>query len=66
MTQGGGTVLVEGNTRWRGPGHNAVIFVGNRAYNVYHSYDANANGASMLRISDLVWDAQGWPISGGP
>jgi arabinan endo-1,5-alpha-L-arabinosidase len=66
MTQGGGTLLVEGDTRWRGPGHNAVIFRGTEAFNVYHAYDANANGRVTLRISELVWDTEGWPISGGP
>jgi arabinan endo-1,5-alpha-L-arabinosidase len=66
MMQGGGTPVVAGNTRWRGPGHNAVVFDDSGAYNVYHSYDGNNNGAAMLRISELVWDAEGWPISGGP
>jgi arabinan endo-1,5-alpha-L-arabinosidase len=65
-TQGGGTLLVQGDARWKGPGHNAVIFRGSAAYNVYHSYDANANGRVTLRISELVWDAEGWPISAGP
>jgi arabinan endo-1,5-alpha-L-arabinosidase len=64
--QGGGTLLVQGDARWKGPGHNAVIFRGNTAYNVYHSYDANANGRVTLRISELAWDAEGWPISAGP
>ena len=64
--QGGGTLLVQGDARWKGPGHNAVIFRGNAAYNVYHSYDANSNGRVTLRISELVWDAEGWPISAGP
>jgi arabinan endo-1,5-alpha-L-arabinosidase len=64
--QGGGTLLVQGDARWKGPGHNAVIFRGNAAYNVYHAYDANANGRVTLRVSELVWDADGWPISAGP
>jgi arabinan endo-1,5-alpha-L-arabinosidase len=66
MMQGGGTIIVQGGTRWKGPGHNAVLFDGGKAYNVYHSYDANANGNPTLRISDLAWDTDGWPISGGP
>lgn len=66
MMEGGGTLVLQGNTRWKGPGHNAVIFTDDAAYNVYHSYDANANGAATLRISELVWDESGWPISGGP
>ncbi|HEY3494312.1 MAG TPA: arabinan endo-1,5-alpha-L-arabinosidase [Polyangiaceae bacterium] len=66
LMDGGGTLVLEGGTRWRGPGHNAVIFAEDRAYNVYHSYDANSNGDPILRIAELVWDSEGWPISGGP
>jgi arabinan endo-1,5-alpha-L-arabinosidase len=66
MLQGGGTLLVGTSGRWHGPGHNAVLFTDSAAYNIYHSYDANQNGASILRISDLAWDADGWPVSGGP
>jgi arabinan endo-1,5-alpha-L-arabinosidase len=66
MMSGGGTIVVEGGSRWRGPGHNAVLFSGDRAYNVYHAYDAESNGAPTLRISELVWDSEGFPRSGGP
>ncbi|HTN86257.1 MAG TPA: arabinan endo-1,5-alpha-L-arabinosidase [Sorangium sp.] len=66
MLSGGGTLLVTGDSRWKGPGHNAVLFAKDRAYNVYHAYNAEANGAPTLRISDLAWDGDGWPISGGP
>jgi arabinan endo-1,5-alpha-L-arabinosidase len=66
LLKGGGTLLVKGGDRYRGPGHNAVVFTDTAAFNVYHSYDANNNGASVLRIAELVWDADGWPISGGP
>jgi arabinan endo-1,5-alpha-L-arabinosidase len=66
MTNGGGTLLVSGNDQWRGPGHNAVLFVGTRAYNVYHSYNASDAGRPYLRIAELVWNTEGWPISAGP
>lgn len=66
LLDGGGTPLLQGNSRWRGPGHNALLFVGERAYNVYHSYDAQNQGRAQLRIAELVWDSEGWPISGGP
>jgi arabinan endo-1,5-alpha-L-arabinosidase len=66
MLQGGGTLVLQGAGRWHGPGHNAVIFTQGGAFNVYHSYDANNNGNSYLRISELVWDQDGWPVSGGP
>lgn len=66
MMKGGGTLILQGGTRWRGPGHNAVVFSDAKAYNVYHSYDANNDGASFLRVSELYWDDDGWPVSGGP
>ena len=65
MLQGGGSLVLEHGGDWVGPGHNAVLIVGQRAYNVYHAYAAS-NGASQLRISELVWDGEGWPVSGGP
>jgi arabinan endo-1,5-alpha-L-arabinosidase len=72
MMMGGGTLLVQGDTTWAGPGHNAVIFHAGQTLNIYHSYYAGAsNGtynkdASYLRISQIAWDDQGWPISAGP
>jgi arabinan endo-1,5-alpha-L-arabinosidase len=66
LMQGGGTLLVQGGERYKGPGHNAVVFTETGAFNVYHSYDASNNGQSVLRISELAWDSDGWPVSGGP
>ena len=65
MLSGGGTLLVEGNSTWTAPGHNAVIFVEDRAYNVYHALNSN-HASPTLRVAELVWDADGWPISAGP
>jgi len=65
MLNGGGSLVLQAGGDWVGPGHNAILILGTRAYNVYHAYAAT-NGASMLRISELVWDVEGWPISGGP
>jgi arabinan endo-1,5-alpha-L-arabinosidase len=63
---GGGSLLVQGAGRFRGPGHNAILVSDGAAYDVHHAYDAENAGASVLRISELVWDEAGWPISGGP
>ena len=65
LMQGGGTPLVTGDATWTGPGHNAVILVGNKTYNMYHALNAQNRNAT-LRIAELVWDADGWPVSGGP
>lgn len=65
MLDGGGTMLVQMGGSFRGPGHNAVLFDEGKAYNVFHAYRAD-NGAPVLRIAELAWDADGWPVSGGP
>ncbi|HEV8550538.1 MAG TPA: arabinan endo-1,5-alpha-L-arabinosidase [Polyangiaceae bacterium] len=65
MLQGGGTLLVAGNATWTAPGHNAVIFAGKTAYNVYHALNASHQNP-VLRVAELAWDDDGWPISGGP
>jgi arabinan endo-1,5-alpha-L-arabinosidase len=66
MLEGGGTQIVSATQRYRGPGHNAVIFRDSRAYNVFHAYDAENGGRPTLRVAELAWDEDGWPISGGP
>lgn len=66
LLAGGGKVVVQGDDRWKGPGHNAVFSTTAGTYNVYHSYDANASGIPTLRISEMQWSADGWPISAGP
>jgi arabinan endo-1,5-alpha-L-arabinosidase len=65
LMAGGGTLLVQGNTSWGAPGHNSVITYNNRTYNIYHALQGG-RGAATLRISEILWDAEGWPVSGGP
>ncbi len=66
LMKGGGTLLVTGNTSWVAPGHNAVITYNNKTYNIYHALKGSSSGAATLRISEIAWDANGWPVSGGP
>ena len=63
--QGGGTLIAQGDATWAGPGGQSVMFVGPKAYFVYHAY-AMSNGNATLRIADLIWDANGWPMPVGP
>jgi arabinan endo-1,5-alpha-L-arabinosidase len=65
MMNGGGTQIVQGNATWTAPGHNAVLVTPNATYNVYHALNASHANAT-LRVSQLVLDADGWPVSGGP
>jgi len=61
MAAGGGTLLLEGNEKWHGVGHNAVYTFDGTDYLIFHGYDAETNGRSKLRIEKLSWDKKGWP-----
>ena len=61
MTEGGGTIVVTGGSRWHGPGHCAILQEKDGEKMVYHAYDANWRGTPTLRIASLIWDASGWP-----
>lgn len=65
LLEGGGSVLLESDERFRGPGSNSVLLDGGRPHLVYHAYDAENAGRLTLRISTLVFD-DGWPLSAGP
>ncbi|WP_454886747.1 arabinan endo-1,5-alpha-L-arabinosidase [Sphingomonas oryzagri] len=60
------TVLIErpwGGTRWRGPGHCGLFHDKDRDIIVYHAYDAEHDAAPTLRLAELRWDADGWPVA---
>jgi GH43 family beta-xylosidase len=61
LMEGGGTLIDEGDDRWKGPGHNAVYQQGVSAILVNHAYDKLNNGKATLQIRPLYWDADGWP-----
>ncbi len=61
LMEGGGTLVLEGGGRWAGPGHCAVLRTKWGDKFVYHAYDTEWRGTPTLRISDLVWDREGWP-----
>ena len=62
MDKGGGTLVIAGNPRWPGVGHNSVYSFDGRDYFVTHAYDAQDRGWSKLKILDVTWNAQGWPV----
>ncbi|CAN5546256.1 arabinan endo-1,5-alpha-L-arabinosidase [soil metagenome] len=61
MNLGGGSMLLEGDKKWHGVGHNAVASFNGTDYLVFHGYDAKDNGKSKLRIEKLGWK-NGWPF----
>lgn len=61
MLSGGGSVLLMGDDRWRGPGHNAVITDGSGCWLICHAVDPAGPGQSDLRVVPLGWTKEGWP-----
>lgn len=66
MMEEGGTIVVQGNGRWAGPGHCAILQEKDGEKLVYHAYDTEWRGVSTLRIAPLIWDKDGWPTVVGP
>jgi arabinan endo-1,5-alpha-L-arabinosidase len=66
MTRGGGTLVLAGVGRVRGPGHNSILMEGEQYYLVHHYYDADDRGRSKLQIRPLIWKEDGWPVAGEP
>lgn len=62
MARAGGKLVLEGNEKWYGVGHNAVVTIKNQDYMLFHGYDAQDSGKPKLRIEKLVWDKNGWPV----
>jgi arabinan endo-1,5-alpha-L-arabinosidase len=67
MLQGGGTLVLAGNERWRGPGHNSVLSTEDGQWMVHHTYDMqNLKAQRILQIRPLSWTSDGWPEVGEP
>jgi arabinan endo-1,5-alpha-L-arabinosidase len=64
MLDGGGTLLLQGNQTWRGPGGQSVVRVDGADLLVYHAYSATT-GKPSLKISTIRWVAD-WPEVSGP
>jgi arabinan endo-1,5-alpha-L-arabinosidase len=62
MDHGGGTLVLEGDERWAGLGHNSVYTFDNSDFLVFHAYDSHDEGKPKLRVETLNWDSAGWPV----
>ena len=61
MLDGGGTLVVEGNERWQGVGHNSVYNFQGTDYMFMHGYDGKNEGRSKLLVREVRWDEESWP-----
>jgi arabinan endo-1,5-alpha-L-arabinosidase len=61
MNLGGGSLVVGGNARWKGVGHNSAYTIDGRDLMVLHAYETADNYLQKLKILDMKWDQDGWP-----
>jgi arabinan endo-1,5-alpha-L-arabinosidase len=61
MRLGGGSLVVRGNDKWAGVGHNSAYTFDGKDYLVFHGYDLSDKGMPKLWIKEIVWDEDGWP-----
>ncbi len=61
MAKGGGTIFLKGNEKWHGVGHNSFYNFDGQDYIIYHGYDAEQNGAALLKITEVSWEND-WPV----
>lgn len=61
MNEGGGSLVIEGDKRWAGVGHNSTYTFDGKDYLVFHGYDSTDGGSPKLRIEQLEWQ-NGWPV----
>jgi len=62
LTDGGGSLLLAGNPDWPGVGHSGTYTFDGKDYLVFHAYETADNGLQKLKIAELTWDADGWPV----
>lgn len=62
MDQGGASIVLEGNDNWAGLGHNGAYAFDGKDYIIFHAYDANDQGRPKLKIKQIQWDSQEWPV----
>lgn len=61
LVKGGGSLLLETEGRFIGPGHAGILEEEGRDWLSYHFYDRDDNGRSRLAIRPLEWGNDGWP-----
>jgi arabinan endo-1,5-alpha-L-arabinosidase len=61
MLAGGGSLFLETEGQFIGPGHAGIFSQGEKHWLSYHYYDGSRAGRAALAIRPLQWNADGWP-----
>ncbi|HTQ40019.1 MAG TPA: arabinan endo-1,5-alpha-L-arabinosidase [Pirellulales bacterium] len=60
----GGTILLDRDGPFIGPGHAGIIEDQGKYWFSCHFYDGTDRGVSKLSVRPLTWGADGWPVVG--
>lgn len=67
MTNNNYTTIIQGNSSWKGPGHNSEIITDDAGQDwlLYHAYSATTpDKGRVLMLDKITWDRSGWPTVG--
>jgi len=62
LAQGGGSVVMSGNKDWSGMGGGSAYTMDGKDYFVFHAYETADNGLQKLKIAEIKWDENQWPV----
>lgn len=61
MRDGGGSLVLAGDSDWVGLGHNSAYTFDGKDYLVFHAYETADKYLQKLKVLDMKWDAELWP-----
>ncbi len=62
MAKGGGSLVIDRNKDFSGVGHNSAYTFNGKDYLVVHAYEAADNYQQKLKMLEMKWDRDGWPV----
>ena len=65
MVEGGGSIIVQGDSTFAAAGHSDVMLSKGHFYHLYHAY-RRPSGRAELRVVELLFDDEGWPVATPP
>ncbi len=67
MLEGGGTVVLQSDDRWKGPGHNGILHTSESWWMIHHTYDVrHLERHRILQVRPMTWTDDAWPVIGKP
>jgi len=62
MARGGGSLVIQGDGDWQALGHNSAYTFDGKDYMVLHAYETFDKYRQKLKVLDMTWDGEGWPV----